>query len=145
MENPEAFISKLKDFLLNGNVFYSEEQINKFFTRGGCYILSRILIEVFPLSELMITDTRHHCGIRYNGSVYDIGGKLDCGKYFHKPNFFERIHIKKRYGFYGYSKEAEQRFIDFVVSWYNKSLLILPIPELPQARTYLLEKECLAS
>ena len=55
---------------LDGNAEY-------YFLNGGCYELAKILKKYIENSKIVINKSFDHCGILYNGKIYDASGIVE--------------------------------------------------------------------
>lgn len=122
----ETFIKEYKDFLISENIFNNYEEIEEFFTMGGCYIFARILQKQFNF-PIAINNKKNHCGMYIRKSIFekyffDITGYKTNSTYgFNVANRKDIKHIKECFGFQKLSKEGELSFINETYENFKKN------------------------
>ena len=103
------FIDNYKEFLLKEKIFESIDDIEYFFTMGGCFIFARILMSEFPEAKLLINNRKSHCKVRYYDKNYDIDGfkykRIDTNFKLAKKEDVE--YMKENFGFKSYCTKGQ--------------------------------------
>lgn len=120
------YIYNLRVFLMKYNVFETYEDMEYFFTMGGCYIFAKILQRKFKL-PIAISHQRNHCGMYLRTSFlnkvfFDIfGPKTNTYYGFEKCNLKNLLYIKEHFGFHHYPKDNfEEYFVNTILDAFEK-------------------------
>lgn len=120
------YIYNLRVFLMKYNIFETYDDMEYFFTMGGCYIFARILQRKFKL-PIAISHYRNHCGIYLrtgllNKVFFDIFGPNTNTYYgFNKCNSKDINYIEETFGFSFYPNENfEEEFIEKILDAFEK-------------------------
>ena len=76
---------------LDGNAKY-------YFQNGGCYELAKVVREYVPNSKYVIRNDNNHCGIFYNGKMYDADGIIKDISKFKIANKDDVEYMEDRFG-----------------------------------------------
>lgn len=122
-----TYINDLRKYLFDYKVFETYDEMEYFFTMGGCYIFYRILRNKFGL-PIAISGDRCHCGgyLRIGLAkkmFFDINGVRTNSTYnFQKADKDDINHIKSRFGFKNYPCEGfEEFFIDNIFHCFEEN------------------------
>ena len=127
----ETFIKEYKKFLLDEKIFTTKDDIEYFFTMGGCYIFARILKKEYPNAKILINDSKTHCKIGLKNKNYDIRGSVfkKFNNNFHEASEDDIKYMTNSFGFNSYtlnnkqytSKEFDELFMSETLDLFHKT------------------------
>ena len=77
---------------------YLHENVGSYFLQGGCFEFAKIIKKLIQNSEIVINEDFNHCGILYQGKIYDASGKIEENIKFKKVNREEIQYMTERFG-----------------------------------------------
>ena len=94
----EKFIEFIVD-LANDELYERlDGNAKNYFLHGGCYQLAKVVKEYIPKSQIVINNESEHCGIYYDGYIYDAGGIIKDKSKFHIAKSDDIKYMEEKFG-----------------------------------------------
>ena len=94
----EKFIEFIVDLANNELYERLDGNANYYFQNGGCYELAKVVREYVPNSKIVINNSNDHCGIYYDGKMYDSSGIIEDKSKFKIANNEDIKYMEDRFG-----------------------------------------------
>ena len=94
----EKFVEFIVD-LANDELYERlDGNAKNYFLHGGCYQFAKIVKEYIPKSQIVINNESEHCGIYYDGNIYDANGIIKDKSKFHIAKCDDIRYMEEKFG-----------------------------------------------
>lgn len=117
MENFIEFVvdlaeEELYDFL-DGNA-------RSYFLKGGCFELAKVLKHYVKNTQIVINKTYDHCGVMYEGDIYDATGRIKEKGQFLKAEKKDIDYMEDKFGIHEKMYIYGKRISDYLIEEIEK-------------------------
>ena len=94
----EQFIEFIIDLANEELSDYLDRDAKEYFLHGGCFEFAKIVRKYVKRCDIVINEDLNHCGIIFDGNIYDATGKIKETQGFRKANNEDIEYMKDRFG-----------------------------------------------
>lgn len=111
----ERFINFVVD-LTNDELYeLVEGNAEIYFLQGGCFEFAKILKAYIKNLQIVISKNLDHCGVLYDGNIYDASGKVENKNIFNKASQTDLKYMEERFGIPEKQYIRGKRISDYII------------------------------